>query len=197
MAKKRLTPEQIGAGPSEHSQQCAVFAWAAMHRAEHPALRWMYSVPNGGDRDRVTAGRMKAEGVRKGISDICLPTARGQYHGLYLELKVKGRENETENGVLTGGCSQEQMQFTAFANEEGYAAIVAYGWEHAVRVIAGYLGLGPFRMVSEAPPAAHVATDEYGGTRCSQCGWPSDGDILCGSCEMDEDTQSLMDRDRE
>jgi hypothetical protein len=136
---------------------------------------------------------MKAEGVRKGVSDICLPTARGQYHGLYLELKVKGRENETENGVLTGGCSQEQIQFTAFANEEGYAAIVAYGWEHAVRVIAGYLGLGPFRMASEAPPAAPVATAFF----CDGCDVPLTQPGLCGSCEMDEDTQALMDRDRE
>lgn len=141
MAKTPLTPERIGQPQTEHAQQCAVFAWAALNRVKHPALRWMHAIPNGGERDRVVAGRMKAEGVRAGVSDICLPSPRGNYHGLYVELKLASRKDSTE----WGGCQDNQIAFIKDMREEGYAAFVAYGWEHAVRIIEGYLGLGPYR----------------------------------------------------
>jgi hypothetical protein len=44
-------------------------------------------VPNDGLRPTVTAARLTTEGVRRGVPDICLPVARGGYHGVYIELK--------------------------------------------------------------------------------------------------------------
>jgi hypothetical protein len=146
MAKK-LTPEQIGKAVTEHAQQCAVFAWAADSRRDHPELEWLYAVPNGGDRDRVVAGRMKAEGVRSGVADMALPVARGPYHGLYIELK---REDAKRDDDPTAGMHDEQIKFQVFVREQGYAGVTAYGWKHAVRVLQGYLALGQYHT----PPAA-------------------------------------------
>jgi hypothetical protein len=38
--------------------------------------------------------KLKAEGVRAGVADLCLPAARRGYHGLYIEMK-------SEEGVAT------------------------------------------------------------------------------------------------
>lgn len=53
----------------------------------------LFSVPNGGRRDKITASIMKAEGVVAGVSDLILMVARGGYHGLCIEMKdEKGRQ---------------------------------------------------------------------------------------------------------
>lgn len=138
---KLPSPEQLGTVQTEHNQQVAVMAWAASQRSRHPELKWLFAIPNGGNRSPIEASRLKAEGVRAGVSDLMLPVAKGQYHGLFVEVKLVARKNHKQ-----GGRSPEQVEFQAFAQEQGYAAITCYGWEHVTRAIEGYLKL-------EADPA--------------------------------------------
>lgn len=93
-----------------------------------PELELLYHIPNGGKRDITTAKRLKAEGVKAGVPDICLPVARGKYHGLYVELKA-GKNKTTEN---------QDRWLTALHNN-GYCTSVCYGWEDAAKVISNYL----------------------------------------------------------
>lgn len=51
-------------------------------------LALLHHIPNGGARSKATAGRLKAEGVKAGIPDICLPVPKNGYGALYIELKV-------------------------------------------------------------------------------------------------------------
>ena len=77
--------------PTEDVEQTQLFAWANFARGKYPELTLMYHVPNGGKRSKAEAVRFKAQGVKAGVPDICLPVPRGKYHGLYIELKrVKG-----------------------------------------------------------------------------------------------------------
>jgi hypothetical protein len=115
---------------SEHAEQVALIQWAAWLEPRYPALRLLHAIPNGGKRDAVTASRMKAEGVRAGVPDLCLPVARKGYHGLYLELKV-GRNT----------ISDLQEQWIDALREQGYFVDVAWGWQAAAQVIADYLGI--------------------------------------------------------
>ena len=71
---------------------------------------------------------MKREGVLAGVSDIMLPVSRGGYHGLYVELKVKG--NTT---------SPSQKWWIEQVTKQGYLAKVCFGWVEAKKVIEGYL----------------------------------------------------------
>lgn len=77
--------------PSESIEQINLFRWVAFQSATHPELERLYHIPNGGKRYATTAKRLKAEGVKAGVPDLCLPVPRGAYHGLQILSKEKAR----------------------------------------------------------------------------------------------------------
>lgn len=134
------TPESIAESGTEHAEQAALFLWAAMHMKRWPELRWLYAIPNGGGRSPVEGARLKAEGVKKGVSDVCLPVSRWKgeatpskthYCGLYIEMKRK-------NGVRSD-VKQEQGEFLEFVQSQGYYGCVCFGWEQASKTLEWYL----------------------------------------------------------
>lgn len=114
--------------PYESEEQEALFQWAEAMSGKYPCLKLMYHVPNGGHRSAAVAGKLKAEGVKAGVPDICLPSARGGYHGLYIELKA-GKNTATK----------EQKEWLSALSEEGYKAVVCRGWVKAAEEIKKYL----------------------------------------------------------
>lgn len=114
--------------PTEHAEQVAVVDW---FDRRFPALRGrLAAVPNGGARHKAVAGKLKAEGVRKGYLDLQLLVARGGYHGLLIEMKRrKGGRVETE-----------QADWLDWHTEQGYLAVVCRGADEARAVISEYLG---------------------------------------------------------
>ena len=70
----------------EDDEQETLFEWAEIQAAKYPVLELMYHTPNGGKRDITTAKKLKRRGVKPGVPDVCLPVARGNYHGLYIEM---------------------------------------------------------------------------------------------------------------
>ena len=113
---------------SEHDEQAALFQWAALHASRYPELGLMFAIPNGGKRDPVTAVRLRDEGVKPGVPDVCLPVARQGWHGLFIELKW-GRNKTTDR----------QNEWLDRLMEQGYLAVVCYGWQEAMDVIRDYL----------------------------------------------------------
>lgn len=114
---------------TESQEQQLLFEWASLSAGRWPELALMYHIPNGGSRSKSEAGRFKAEGVKAGVPDICLPVARGGYHGMYIELKrVKG-----------GRVSTAQQGWIAALRDQGYYACVCKGWADAAGVIKKYL----------------------------------------------------------
>ena len=110
--------------PTEGVEQATLFSWAQMRTYWYPELTLMFHIPNGGKRSKAEAGRFRAEGVKSGVPDICLPVARGGYHGLFIELKRQHGNTTTKN----------QDTWLADLREQGYATAVAYGWEHAANL---------------------------------------------------------------
>lgn len=115
--------------PTESAEQQCLFRWAAYQSGAYPELELLYHVPNGGSRRKSEAGRFKAEGVKAGVPDICLPVARNGLHGLYIELKRK----------KGGRISPEQERWIEWLNGQGYLAVVCRGWEDAANLIERYL----------------------------------------------------------
>lgn len=112
----------------EDVEQAALFRWAAFMESRYPELKLLFHVPNGGKRDKLTAAKLKTQGVKPGVPDIELPTARGGYFGLFIELKV-GRNKTTVN----------QDKWLNELAEQGYKTAVCYGWEAASEVIEEYM----------------------------------------------------------
>lgn len=111
--------------PTEHWEQMQLFEWAE----NFPELAMMYAIPNGGHRDIRVAVKLKEEGVKAGVPDICLPVPRGKMHGLYIELKRR----------KYGRVSPDQLKWLEALMREGYACAVCCGWEQARDVIEDYL----------------------------------------------------------
>ncbi len=124
------TPEQLAKSGTEAAHQTALFCWAALPEAikAYPLLKLLFHIPNGGTRNKVEAGHLKAQGVKAGVLDLFLPVSKGRYHGLWIELKVG--KNKT---------SPEQDQWIADLNEQGYAVSVCYSWVEASEHLKFYL----------------------------------------------------------
>ena len=108
-----------------------------MQESAHPELALLHHIPNGGARSKATAGRLKAEGVKAGIPDICLPVPKNGYGALYIELKVP--ENKAL-GVRKGRVSDYQAAMLKRLAGYGNRAVGCYGAEEAIRAIKEYIG---------------------------------------------------------
>lgn len=109
---------------SEHDEQCAVVEYCELKG--HPC----FAIPNGGLRRKSEAARLKAEGVKPGVPDLCIPVARGPYHSLYIEMKKRG-----------GKPTREQLAWVSLLRSEGMCAYVCIGAVSAIKLIDLYMAL--------------------------------------------------------
>ena len=108
---------------SESQQQQAVVDYCALKAIP------VFHIPNEGRRSTRNGARLKAEGLKPGVPDLCIPVPRGGYHGLFIEMKdVNGR-----------APSHAQMEWLELLNANGYAAYWAKGADAAIRLIERYL----------------------------------------------------------
>ena len=94
--------------PHEGNEQEALFRWAAFVRGRFPEIDLLYHIPNGGSRNRLEAANLKRQGVKSGVPDLCLPVARGKYHGLYIEMKY-GKTKITPSRFATVGRKRRNL----------------------------------------------------------------------------------------
>lgn len=113
------------------------------NRVLFPELKWLHHIPNGGSRGddersrAIRGGQLKAQGVRTGVADLCLPVRRGQWSGLYIEMKKPSEKPKREGSK--GGVSDEQAEFGKFVQAQGFGWCVCYSWQDAAEVIEKYL----------------------------------------------------------
>ncbi len=115
--------------PTEHQEQCAVIQWAKLMEPRHPALALLYAIPNGGDRHAAVGRKLKAEGVRAGVPDLCLPVSRHRYNALYIEMK------RADGGRIS---KAQAKWIKALAAEKNKVEVCA-GAGEAFRIIEEYL----------------------------------------------------------
>jgi hypothetical protein len=93
-------------------------------------LAYLFAIPNGGWRHPATAARLREEGVRAGVWDLCLPVPRGEYVGLWLETKA-GKNRLTP----------EQDAWGRAMRRLGFRCEVYRDWVEGSRIVLDYLGL--------------------------------------------------------
>lgn len=116
----------------EHEQQVVFFNRIRALAINEPrfaqAARRTHAIPNGGGRSKREAGRLKAEGVVKGVPDIFCAMPQGSFHGLHIEMKSsKGR------------VSEEQETWLEESRELGYAGAVCRSADEAFEVWKAYV----------------------------------------------------------
>jgi hypothetical protein len=126
----------------ESDEQIALFKHLSGVPYRGLTLRhFVFAVPNagsrGGRRAMLQAMRRVAEGLTKGVPDICCIVPAGGYHDLWIELK-----KPQEDGGKPSDLKKEQKEWIARLNELGHKAEVAYGWKHAWQILRDYLSLG-------------------------------------------------------
>lgn len=100
-----------------------------------------YHVPNGGYRLGKEAGRMKAQGVKAGVSDLVIRQARGGWHGLYLEFKATPPRD--------AALADSQHAWLVGSEYEGYCPALARGFEEAKAVLREYASWPRTQVVGE------------------------------------------------
>ena len=119
----------------EHHEQKALFIWARLQRKKFPELDAMYAIPNGGDRNRIVGAKLKAEGVKAGVPDICLPVSRRGYNALYIEMKAPA----DASGKGKGRVRKNQLEWLERLRSHGNLAVVCLGFDEANQQIVWYL----------------------------------------------------------
>lgn len=124
---------------TERDHQVFVFQVLAMNEKAYSFLKYIYAIPNGGHRLPAVAGKLKAEGVKRGVADICLPfpcqhsfrePSGSCCHGAYIEMKSPD-----------GRATPEQREFLEFVQGQGYFTRIAYSCEEALDEIERYCGI--------------------------------------------------------
>jgi hypothetical protein len=107
----------------EHNLQVSCLNW---FRTQHKG-KLIYSIPNGGQRNKIVAAKLKAEGVMSGVPDIHIPVPNRFYHGMYIEMKVKPNK-PTDN----------QLSVMKELEKCGYKCVVCYSIESFMEEVNRY-----------------------------------------------------------
>lgn len=120
MLKRKCTPEY---------RECrAYFEWACLN----PLLReYLIKNVNEGKRSQAIGYFLKLIGMRPGLPDYHLPLPNQKYHGLWIEMKPKGKIGKRTD--------LEQDEWLARLKKIGHYAVYAYGWEEAASITTRYL----------------------------------------------------------
>jgi len=112
----------------EEIEQEKFNCWFAVYM-EPKGCRWFHPA-NGGSRNAIEGAKFKRMGVKRGVSDIICPMARKGHHGLVIELKrVDGNMSDV---------SEDQQGWLNFFRAQGWSAHVAFGFEHAKKIVLEY-----------------------------------------------------------
>lgn len=154
-----MTPDQLAKSGTEHGEQRALFQWLKVAEQHGFAVAWAFAddgprafegspkigvpelarcfaIPNGGLRDKITAAKLKHEGVKSGVPDVFLPLPCRDYAGLFVEMK---RSADKATKRRAGVTSNEQDGWIAYLRSVRYACSVCFDWRSAARDIQSYV----------------------------------------------------------
>ena len=120
----------------EHNIQCACVRWFNFQWPEYRGL--LFAVPNGGARSKATAGKLKAEGVVAGVSDLILLVpkfVKAKDEGWYNTIHALCIEMKTEKGRQ----SPEQKDWQERVEAHGYKYAVCHSLDEFMNTINSYL----------------------------------------------------------
>lgn len=115
---------------SEHREQSALIQWwQVFSQTKKIDECLLFAIPNGGKRTFAVANIMKSEGMRSGVPDLFLAIPKGEYHGMFIEMKR----------VDGGRVSEAQREYLNLLSIVGYKCVVCHGFDAACSAIKDYI----------------------------------------------------------
>jgi len=116
--------------PTEY-QECRCFwDWCILN----PKIRNnIIHIPNEGKRTKIGGFLLKKIGLKAGTSDYFLTIPTKDFHGLWIEMKRKNSKSSL--------IRESQIRFIDDQIKMGYQAKIAYGADHAIKIVREYLQL--------------------------------------------------------
>lgn len=105
--------------PTEHEEQMDFVRW--FRRTYNPVR--IFAIPNGGERNKAEAMRLKTEGVSRGVPDLYVPEWK-----LWIEMKKQ----------RGGTVSDDQKDWLGYLEGIGDTAIVCRGSVEAQTMVTRY-----------------------------------------------------------
>lgn len=164
-----MTPATLAKSGSEHGEQVALFAYAAIAKlygfeaadawavgapldeiknsmivcAPVPALEWLHAIPNGGSRgDDEKSRKIRGANLK----------AEGVRQGVAdvflpwpsagwhgLYIEMKKPALKPKKEGSAGGVSEDQQEFGTYVKNVGYGWVVCYSWREAANVLRSYV----------------------------------------------------------
>ncbi len=115
---------------SEYDIHCAVADWIRWNEEAHPLLKMAWHTPNGGQRHKAIAAKLKRMLVRPGVPDFILPVPQQNWMGLAIEMKGLG-----------GRATKEQASMLARLSMFGWKCHVCNSADEAIKLFSDYIGL--------------------------------------------------------
>ena len=111
-------------------------------------LRMQYSnvpvthVANERQGSVINGAKLKRMGMSSGFPDLAILTPRGDYHGLFIELKVIEAKIGNKGTLIApyrGKLSDNQKKWLDKLTDQGYKAVACWGFDSAKEIIDEYL----------------------------------------------------------
>lgn len=116
-------------------------AVAGFLRAQYPGIIFRTDFAAGIKMTMGQAVRHKQMQSGRAYPDLFIAQPVGKYHGMFVELKAEGTPVYLKNGQITKNPHiREQLAMLEELDSLGYRAIIAVGFEQAIKQIKQYLG---------------------------------------------------------
>ena len=114
---------------TEHQIQSAFIQWVRLAEKQDERLSLLFAVPNGGQRNLITAVKLKREGVKRGVPDIMFPLVTEFANGLAIEFKRP----------KTGRVSSDQNDYIELLKKQEWIVVICTSADSAVQAVKHYL----------------------------------------------------------
>ena len=107
-------------------------------RLQYPAIIFHFDLA-GLNLSRAQAGMMKAIQGGRGWPDLFIAEPRGEYKGIFIEVKIEGTALRKLDGKPKTDHIQEQINCLNDLTDKGYLAEFGKGFDECKRMIDAYL----------------------------------------------------------
>lgn len=111
---------------NESKLQAAIIRWFAMAYPRYDKM--LFAIENKRRATPIQGARLKQQGIKAGVPDLCLALPTEKFGALYIELKF-GKNKQTE----------DQKEFERACKEFGNCYQLIYSFDEAIRIITSYI----------------------------------------------------------